>query len=72
MILKAYTHLAAKYLWKSFSLFDEKTGVLHSAQSAFDSLEQRFTEVFGGADGVEEESCGNTFSEKAHDGKGGG
>ncbi|PKN63134.1 MAG: hypothetical protein CVU57_20945 [Deltaproteobacteria bacterium HGW-Deltaproteobacteria-15] len=37
-----YLHLAAKYLGKAFSLFDEKTGVRAEVPSALHILERRF------------------------------
>lgn len=39
-----YLHLAAKYLRKAFSLFDEKTGVKVDVPSAYDILDKRFEE----------------------------
>jgi len=39
-----YLHLAAKYMRKTFALFDEKTGIKVAAPSAYQVLEERFAE----------------------------
>jgi hypothetical protein len=39
-----YLHLAAKYMRKTFALFDEKTGAKVAVPSAYELLEQRFAE----------------------------
>lgn len=39
-----YLHLAAKYMRKTFALFDEKTGIKVAAPSAYEVLEKQFAE----------------------------
>jgi Family of unknown function (DUF5677) len=50
-----YLHLAAKYMRKTFALFDDKTGVKVDVPSAYEVLEDRFAEFAGKEEGDKSE-----------------